>query len=79
MECPTAVSTWSESVQGWILTRQDGLFRSSSNVNSSQPWNRERLHLQPGEPGVKKWEYGGCFGWVGFRDSTVDGPAPVDR
>jgi len=29
----------------WII-HEDGLFRSSSNVNSSQPWNRERLHLQ---------------------------------
>ncbi|CAK9090144.1 Coiled-coil and C2 domain-containing protein 2A, partial [Durusdinium trenchii] len=29
----------------WMI-REDGLFRSSGNVNSTEPWNRERLHLQ---------------------------------
>lgn len=29
----------------WMI-QEDGLFRSSSNVNALQPWNRERLHLQ---------------------------------
>eukprot|EP00913_Durusdinium_trenchii_P032815 g30720.t1 len=28
------------------MIREDGLFRSSGNVNSTEPWNRERLHLQ---------------------------------
>ncbi|CAJ1390550.1 unnamed protein product [Effrenium voratum] len=29
----------------WMI-QEDGLFRSSSNVNLREPWNRERLHLQ---------------------------------